>query len=136
VIIILLDEMQKARRASFRFPVLAVAVGIYLPFQLSVPIFAGGIISLTIRRTLGGRGLVRDAIERSMNRGLLLASGLITGEALVGILMAIPIVVSGSSDVLAIMDHPLGAWPGALLLLGIGVWLLATGLRKEERSPA
>jgi len=111
-----------------------VAVGIYLPFELAVPIFAGGIISLIIRRRLNGRGWPKAAVEKAMNRGLLLASGLITGEALVGILMAIPIVVTGSSDVLAIADNPLGAWPGAVLLAGIAVWLLMTGLRGEEHA--
>ncbi len=134
VVIIILDEIQKARRAAFRFPVLAVAVGIYLPFELAVPIFAGGVISLIIRRTLNGRGWPKAAVEKAMNRGLLLASGLITGEALVGILMAIPIVVTGSSDVLAIADNPLGAWPGAILLAGIAVWLLMTGLRGEDHA--
>ena len=132
--IIILDEFQKARGATFRFPVLAVAVGIYLPFELAVPIFGGGIINLIIRNTLKGRGLAKAAIERAMNRGLLLASGFITGEALVGILMAIPIVVYKRGDVLALMDSPLGALPGAILLVGIAIWILATGLQRQDEG--
>jgi putative OPT family oligopeptide transporter len=132
VAVILLDELQKSRGASFRFPVLAVAVGIYLPFELSVPIFAGGLIKLTIHKALRSRGATQRMIEVVSNRGLLLASGLITGEALVGIMMAIPIVVTGNPGVLAIVDEPIGALPGVLLLAAIAGWLLADGLKRSE----
>jgi putative OPT family oligopeptide transporter len=134
VLIIILDEIQKARGASFRFPVLAVAVGIYLPFRLSVPILLGGLISLAIKRRLRGRGVAKSAIEASARRGLLLASGLITGEALVGILMAIPIVVAENEDVLAVLPEPIGAWPGLILLAGVAVWMLFNGLREEQTA--
>ena len=43
--LIILDKIQEKRGSSFRFPVLAVAVGIYLPLGLSVPIFIGGILA-------------------------------------------------------------------------------------------
>jgi hypothetical protein len=67
-----------------------------------------------------------------MRHGLLFASGLITGEALIGILMAIPIVLIGKQDVLAIMDNPLGAWPGVILLFGVAYWLYRTALGKMK----
>jgi putative OPT family oligopeptide transporter len=132
VAIIALDEYQKARGASFRFPVLAVAVGIYLPFELSVPILVGGLIKLTVLRRLSLRGTAKQAIEAAANRGLLLASGLITGEALVGILMAIPIVIAKDADVLALIDSPIGAIPAVICLLAILLWFLADGLRKAD----
>jgi uncharacterized oligopeptide transporter (OPT) family protein len=124
VVIILLDEIQKARKSAFRFPVLAVAVGIYLPLELSVPIFVGGLVAAAVAR-LGRRSASgSEAVASASRRGLLFASGLITGEALVGILMAIPIVISGDGEVLALFDDfPLGAWPGVLLLLAVIVWL-------------
>ncbi|MBD3236569.1 MAG: oligopeptide transporter, OPT family [Candidatus Eisenbacteria bacterium] len=133
VVVIALDQIQRARGASFRFPVLAVAVGIYLPFELSVPILIGGLISLFTRAILRRRGAAEREIAASARRGLLLASGLITGEALVGILMAIPIVVTGSSNVLALFDSfPLGAWPGILLMLAIIAWMFSNGLQRKE----
>ena len=61
--------------------ILAVAVGIYLPIELSAPILIGGIISLKIK---------------NKDRGILIGSGVITGEALMGILIALPIFISGN----------------------------------------
>ncbi|NOZ74691.1 MAG: oligopeptide transporter, OPT family [FCB group bacterium] len=129
VVVIVADKYQEKRGASFRLPVLAVAVGIYLPFELSVPIFVGGIIAWTVAHFYKSKNssLSPEDQERAIkvggNRGLLFASGLITGEALVGILMAIPIVISGDADVLAIVKKPLGSWPGEILLLLVAVWL-------------
>ncbi|MCK5527991.1 MAG: oligopeptide transporter, OPT family, partial [Candidatus Latescibacteria bacterium] len=117
VAVILFDLHQERLGAGFRAPVLAVAVGIYLPFELSVPIFVGGLISHFAHAALKRK---RSGNEQEPGgHGLLFASGLITGEALVGILMAIPIVVSGRGDILAIMKNPIGAWPGLLLLIGV-----------------
>ncbi|MFC1840030.1 OPT family oligopeptide transporter [Thermodesulfobacteriota bacterium] len=132
ICVIILDKIQEKRGSSFRLPVLAVAVGIYLPFQLSVPIFVGGVIAWITQRILKKRmaaaspedqeGLEAEGKEAG-NRGLLFASGLITGEALIGILMAIPIVLSGKADVLAIVSNPIGTWPGVILLLAVIIWL-------------
>jgi putative OPT family oligopeptide transporter len=132
VCVIILDQIQKKRGSGFRLPVLAVAVGIYLPFELSVPIFVGGIIAWFTRFVLKkrlavsppeGREGLEEAGREGNNRGLLFASGLITGEALIGILMAIPIVISGKVDVLAIVSNPIGTWPGIILLLLVILWL-------------
>ncbi len=54
--------------------------------------------------------------------GLLFAAGLITGEALIGILMAIPIVVTSNPDVLAVGMAP-QTWLGGLLLVAVAVGL-------------
>ena len=101
VCIILFDEYLKRIKAPFRAPVLAVAVGIYLPLELSVPIFCGGLIAYLVERKLGISG-DSPAAERAKQGGILFAAGLITGEALMGIVIAIPIVMSGRADVLAL----------------------------------
>lgn len=100
VAIIGLDEYLKSRGAAWRAPVLAVAVGIYLPLELSVPILVGGLIAHFADRTARSRG--RAAGEGGAAHGLLFAAGLITGEALIGIFMAVPIVVANDPDVLAL----------------------------------
>ena len=57
LIIIILDIVQEQRKSSFRFPVLAVAVGIYLPISLSVPIFIGSIISYKVNKRSNENGI-------------------------------------------------------------------------------
>ncbi len=105
VAIIVLDKVLEARGAEFRTPVLAVAVGIYLPLELTVPIFIGGLIAYFASRSLARRKdtLGADyeaAAARAERHGLLFSSGLITGEALVGILLAIPFAAAQRTDVL------------------------------------
>ena len=82
IIIILIDQYQAYRNADFRVPILAVAIGIYLPIELTLPIFIGGMINHLANKT---------ASESGKNNGLLIASGLITGEALMAIFIAVPL---------------------------------------------
>ena len=120
--IILLDEYLRRRNAVFRAPVLAVAVGIYLPFELSVPIFLGGLIAWFVSR--------HKADAHRTGPGVLFAAGLITGEALVGILAAIPIVMTGNPNVLALGDNwHLGIFAGIIALA-----IAAISLLKAARS--
>ncbi len=66
-----------------------IAVGMYLPFQTVLAIFAGGVVKwimeLVAKRRVQGDKRRAEAVE---NRGLLVASGLVAGEALIGILLA------------------------------------------------
>jgi len=88
IAIIVGDQILKAKGSSFRMPVLAVAVGLYLPFELDSSIFVGGVLAWILSRSTKSSANK----ERADNAGLLLASGLITGEALMGILIAFTIV--------------------------------------------
>jgi len=139
-LIIALDLYLQARQFPFRTPVLAVAIGFYLPFQLSVPIFAGGLVSLAVKRYHRSRNSDTAEVEASDRRGLLMASGLITGEALMGILVAIPIVVLKQFDIdLPVIEHffgrtmPFGGIVGVVLLLGVTFWLYLTTVVKRRR---
>jgi putative OPT family oligopeptide transporter len=124
------DLWLKARGSTFRAPVLAVAVGIYLPLELSVPIFLGGLVAHLVERRLGVAGQGEDE-ERSMRNGLLFAAGMITGEALMGILIAIPIVTSGRADVLALPGSlHFGGWLGLVIVGGLAWMLYRTGIRR------
>ena len=119
----------KARGSTFRTPVLAVGVGIYLPLELSSAIFVGGLIAHLAARAHAARG--RDG-EKSMRHGLLFAAGLITGEALVGIFMAIPIVLTKNADVLALDESlRMGSLTGLIVIAGIVVWLYKVSSARE-----
>jgi putative OPT family oligopeptide transporter len=137
--IIAIDMVLEARKSSFRMPVLAVAIGIYLPLELAVPIFAGGIIHWMAQQFHKRVKSPREQIEQSNRRGLLFASGLITGEALMGILLAIPIVILKQFKItLPIIKYiwgrtmPLGSWIGTILLIGVAYWLYRTIVSKTS----
>jgi putative OPT family oligopeptide transporter len=115
--IIGVDEVLKARGATVRAPVLAVAVGIYLPLELAVPIFAGGLIA-----HFAGRSASSD--EHSLRHGILFAAGLITGEALIGIFMAVPIVLAGDAEVLAVPEAIRQGGPLGLAVIALVAFAL------------
>ena len=122
VAVIALDLYLERKQASFRTPVLALAVGIYLPLELSVPIVIGGLIAHRAGRTRTG----------TEDRGVLFAAGLITGEALIGIAMAIPIVIYGRADILAFWGVYDGTIPGVVLLALVAFLLYRAGIWSES----
>jgi hypothetical protein len=111
-------------------PVLAMAIGIYLPLQLSVAIFLGGLIAWAAGRTHRDE----ESRKRSEHNGVLFAAGLITGEALIGIGMAIPIVVFGRADILAFWGVHDSNLPGILLLALVMFLLYRTGSAKRANT--
>ena len=130
VAVIVWDLWLKKRGSEFRAPVLAVAVGIYLPLELAVPIFAGGLLAWLVEKKLGVHGET-PAAERAKRNGMLFAAGLITGEALMGIFIAIPIVTSGRADVLALpAGLQFGGWLGLLIVGWLAVMLYRVGTRR------
>jgi putative OPT family oligopeptide transporter len=133
IAIIVLDEVLKARGSKFRTPVLAAAVGIYLPLELMTPIFIGGVIAYLVERHLRRKGVDEAGLERANRKGLLFAAGMITGEALMGIGIAIPIVSSGSADVLAL---PESLRFGELLGLTVVLWLYRTATGRDAADTA
>lgn len=139
--LIILDKYLEKKGSEFRTPVLAVAVGIYLPLELSSAIFIGGLVSYAAAKHFNKQidvasGSEREKIEErkesNMGNGLLFASGLITGEALVGILMAIPIVIYSDGDVFSLVSNPI-ALPG-LAAVGLAVYFLYRVSRGKNES--
>lgn len=135
-VVIAIDLALEKRKARFRMPVMAFAVGVYLPFSLSTPILLGGIIALLVNRVLDkakANAERRGMVERM---GLLAAAGFITGEALMGIGLAIPIAAKHDANAIALfMTYPNGPdqpgvpayehlWLPALVIVGIVLILL------------
>jgi putative OPT family oligopeptide transporter len=124
-------------------PVLPVAIGIYLPFTLVIPIFGGGIVRHFTNGVVAKKyGSAEEeevsewelAIkqtdvkpkEKIIRTGLLLTAGLIAGEALMGVIVAF-LIIGGIN--LAIFDFP-PVIPGVLLFLFIAVLLAYIPLRE------
>lgn len=134
VLIILADHRQELRGGAFRVPVLAVALGIYLPLKLSAAIFLGGAIAALINwRTSGG--------HEPSQRGSLFAAGLITGEALMGIMLAMPIALAAlwpsfSVDPFTMFAvPPFGGWPGLAMVAVVGFALYRVAGRRGHNTP-
>ncbi|HET7812150.1 MAG TPA: oligopeptide transporter, OPT family, partial [Steroidobacteraceae bacterium] len=135
VAIIVLDQVLKARGARFRVPVLAAAIGIYLPLETMVPIFLGGLLNYLVTRSFGS-GLSEEEVEKRNQKGMLFAAGLITGEALMGILIGFTIYGTKDKEVFALpanlqVTGAAGEWVGLLLLGVVGVWMYRVGSRKS-----
>jgi len=87
LIMIILDEILRVRGSGFRLYVMPVAVGIYLPIVLSVPILIGGLVALIVAKI--ARRTSPEAVKDVTQRGILFSSGLIAGEAIIGVVIGI-----------------------------------------------
>jgi putative OPT family oligopeptide transporter len=132
VVVILMDRRLETQGSEFRLPVLGVALGIYLPLKLSATIFLGGMIAALASRAAS----TADEPPRS---GLLFAAGLITGEALMGILLAVPIALgafwpdASPDPFMLFAAPPVGGWPGLAVVTLVG-WLLYVTAREPSRK--
>jgi putative OPT family oligopeptide transporter len=136
--VIVIDHLLSNAKASFRIPVMAFAVGVYLPFELNVPIFLGGVVALLVERVLHRTHASAERRSEVERMGLLAAAGFITGEALLGIGLAIPIAITGNKNVLTLAK---GAWenvkwPAILLVVVSLVLLYKLALRPAPRKPS
>lgn len=131
--IIAVDQYLQRTGSDLRVPVLAVAVGLYLPFELDSAIMLGGLIAWLVsiyrNRRQAQKGEAHEAAEQTSERtGLLVASGLITGEALIGIILAIPVAIYQTSDVMS-LGIDLGSLAGAVVILAVCYWLYRAATR-------
>lgn len=100
--------------------VLPVAIGLYLPLELSSCIMVGGLVRLYVsKKKLQDEKTRKDVT----NRGILFCSGMIAGEGLVGILLAL-LAVFGVADRIALSEVVnTGSWGGIVLLI-VSVFLV------------
>lgn len=83
-------------------PVLPFAVGLYLPIHLSAGIMAGGLVRLFFQKK---KKITEEKRKDATDRGILYTSGLIAGEGLVGVLLAVlAIIPVGDSNVGKLID--------------------------------
>jgi putative OPT family oligopeptide transporter len=128
IALIAADAWLKAKGSAFRLHPMPVAVGMYLPFTLSVPILMGGLV-----RWAGQRALARKAGEDAAgnelsNAGVLLSSGLIAGESILGVALAACVYFKLP---LAVGWHPGWlTWVSMALFLGLAGYL-ARAARKS-----
>ena len=100
-VILVIDKVLEGRQASFRMHVMPIAVGMYLPFGLVTPILIGGLLAHFLRG--GAEGAAAD---QRLHRGILFASGMIAGESLMGVGIAL-LVSLGFSRLTLGLDNTL-----------------------------
>lgn len=126
VALIVVDEILKRTCRVARIPVLAVGIGIYLPPTVAAPIVAGAVLAWLLERALRRRAVAAGTpyeqfADAPNRRGVLIASGLIVGESLVGVLMAGIIGAAGTDAPLAIAGEDFSATAS---YLGLAVFVL------------
>jgi putative OPT family oligopeptide transporter len=129
--LILLDLLLGAMN-KLRIPPLAVGIGIYLPMSATFAVVVGAVISYWYeRRTRSARNP-----ERAERLGTLVASGLIVGESLWGVLNAGLIVGLSKDAPIALVgeDFVLGPWLGLFAFVGIIILLYGWMLRKSAAA--
>lgn len=112
---ILIDETL-GKFKLLRLSPLAIGIGIYLPMDATQPVVVGALIGWYYDRVVSGRGNA----EMAKRFGVLLASGLIVGESLLGVLNAGLIVATGKATPLALVGDSFAGparWGGVLLFL-------------------
>ncbi len=97
-----------------------IAVGMYLPFHTTFAIFIGGIIKWITDSIMKKRNLNKEKTE---NTGILLASGLIAGQALMGIIIAATVVIGGGKAIMPKIIAGGNPWLG-LIIFAILAWIL------------
>lgn len=119
-------------------PVLPFAVGLYLPIYLSAPMIVGGLIRLYFDKK---KGESEEEKKRKVENGVLYSSGLIAGEGLVGILLAVCAVIpfkgetfADAFNLSAIFGFSLGNIGGLVFfaLLAVTLILFIRGKKKKE----
>ncbi|MGH7468786.1 MAG: OPT family oligopeptide transporter [Longimicrobiales bacterium] len=130
--LILLDTALGALK-KLRIPPLAVGIGIYLPMSATFAVVVGAVLS----RWYEGRTRNAPNPARALRLGTLVASGLIVGESLWGVINA-GLIVGLSNDApigLVPGTFVLAPWLGFLGFVGAIIWLYGWMLRRSGVSP-
>ncbi|MDX1919019.1 MAG: oligopeptide transporter, OPT family [Candidatus Caenarcaniphilales bacterium] len=136
VIVIIFDRILK-HISNRRVPVLSVALGLYLPLGTTLSIMIGGLIGYFARKLWTKRinQELSNSDESLKNQaGTLYASGLINGEALIGILLSIPFALFHNTEILRLIPtnyEYLTIFLGLLAFAGVGFMLMCSSRSKD-----
>jgi putative OPT family oligopeptide transporter len=131
VVAIIADEWLK--KSNRRLPVLAIGIGIYLPPEIVTAVVIGGVLNYVCKRVLEKRNQSLQSFET----GTMLACGLVAGAALMGVLLAIPFVLKGSSNALSLVSAgfvPVANLLGLVALILLCLWLYKTTIKPSPSA--
>ncbi len=117
-----------------KIPILDVALGIYLPIGLTAAIFAGGIVRDLVERKMKPAAKEKDAEDdRTVEKGILLTSGLVAGDALIGIVIGIFAAI-GTDIAFGLKLFPVIAGcnlAAFVMFLLLAIWMYVYSTRKD-----
>ncbi|WP_426348068.1 OPT/YSL family transporter [Alloiococcus sp. CFN-8] len=111
--------------------ILPVALGIYLPISLNAAILVGGIIRVLVEKKFKSN---KEGMDASIEKGTLLSSGLVAGDALMGIVIAIFAVFNVNIGIgqKYFPEFASSSLVAFLAFIGLGVWIyLVSSSRKK-----
>jgi len=117
----------------FKIPPLPFAVGMYLPLYTMTPVFIGGMLRHFIEKKYGGD---KDKVEKGKDQGILLGSGFIAGEGLMGVVIAIIAVIITKTPKYLEIHYPtewLGQIVSAIIFCGLGWFLYSVAAKSRKR---
>lgn len=118
--VIVIDEVL-AKKSRLRLPALAVGMGMYLPIALTLVIPIGAFLGYYYNRWAERTG---GNVERKKRMGVLVATGLIVGESLFGVVFAGIVVATGDESPLAIVGDGFTGWA---IGIGIAIFVAVVG---------
>lgn len=132
LVAIILDEYLKRGKSGYRFPPLLLALGVYLPFGYVMGFLVGGLVRAWAKS--GTNHKKGSAVSEDSDRGILCASGIIAGEAILGALLTIPFAYYQSTDIFALKFEWLtpGIETGLGLMLYLGICLFLYRQAKQR----
>jgi len=137
IVVILLDEVVRRTTRAHLSP-LAVGFGLYLPTSTTLMVTVGSIAGWLFDR----RAARKAHGEGTRQLGVLLASGMLVGEGLMGVVLAAVIVFSGKPAPLALVGESFAnpsIWLGGsvfvLFILALYVWVGRLGARAAAPQP-
>jgi putative OPT family oligopeptide transporter len=122
VALIVLDAVLGRTTKSAALPPLAVGLGIYLPTSTTLMIVVGAVVGWYFDKR-AERGAKPEATKQL---GVLLASGMIVGESIIGVIIAAIVVFSGKGAPLALVGDGFGTaaiWIGGIAFVAVNVVL-------------
>ena len=120
----------------FKIPPLPFAVGVYLPLYTMTPVFIGGLVRHYVDKKYGADKDSAGIAEQKRDHGVLLGSGFIAGEGLMGVVIAI-IAVALSREPSLFQIHYPSAWMGQVVsgaVFSILGWYLYSQAAKSRKK--
>ncbi|TAL66531.1 MAG: oligopeptide transporter, OPT family [Legionella sp.] len=114
--VMLLNRLLNLQR-YVHLSILGIAIGMYLPIASTFPLFLGGMIALFVQMRLQSMSYTKEESQFKLQKGTLIACGLVAGSAIMDVILAIPFSIMHSPDALQVVGP---SWKNTSVYLGMG----------------